>query len=144
MEEENFLEQHGEYTPQETVSPDAQRIAQLESQYAELQKKYALLQQRSAVEKICFESGCTDPDYLEYSAVKRGIDLCDTEALRIFTGEFSKLSPGCFHARITPGSSAGNVVKNDSSAARAEETLTADRIGLIALSIDNAPDAVSR
>ena len=144
MEEENFLEQHMEQTPQQTLSPDAQRIAQLESQYAELQKKYALLQQRSAVEKICFESGCTDPDYLEYSAVKRGIDLGDTEALRIFAGEFSKLSPGCFHARITPGSSAGNVVKNDSSALRAEETLTADRIGLIALSIDNAPDAVSR
>lgn len=144
MEEKNILEQQ-ENSPCAQAEPsEAEKIARLESDYADLQKKYALLQQRSAVEKICFESGCADPDYLEYSAVKRGIDLCDNEALRTFAEEFSKIAPGCFHARITPGSSACNAVKHDSSANHAEETRTADRIGLIALSIDNAPDAVSR
>ncbi|MBR2720773.1 MAG: hypothetical protein IKB74_05490 [Lentisphaeria bacterium] len=144
MNEDDILEQQSEIPAEPTVTPESEKLARLEEEYAALQKKYALLQQRSIVEKICFESGCADPDYLEFSAAKHGVDLCNAEALRAFAREFSAVSPGCFHARITPGSSAGNVVKNDSSAAKAEENFTADRIGLIALSIDNAPDAVSR
>lgn len=115
-----------------------------ENACAELEKKYAALQRRSIVEKVCYETGCSDPEYLEFSASRQQVNLDDPDELRLFAREFSLRSPGCFHARITPGSSAGNGVKNDSSAAGAEENFTNDRIGFIALSIGSAPDAVSR
>lgn len=136
---ENILPEKDNFPSSESGAEE--KLAELTRNYTELQQKYALLQQRSIVEKICFETGCADPDYLEFSASRKGIDLCNPEALRTFARDFSIVSPGCFHARITPGSSAGNVVKNDSSVSRTEENFTADRIGRIALSIDCAPDA---
>lgn len=146
MMNENELKQPENISPEENnfLPPEPgveEKLAELTRSYTELQQKYALLQQRSIVEKICFETGCADPDYLEFSASRKGVDLCNPDALRIFAREFSAVSPGCFHARITPGSSAGNVVKNDSSVCRTEENFTADRIGRIAFSIDSAPDA---
>ena len=111
---------------------------------SELEKKYAVLQQRSIVEKVCYETGCSDPEYLEFSASRQGVNLNDPDELRHFAREFSLRSPGCFHARITPGSSAGNGVKNDSPVDGTGENFTQDRIGFIALSIDSAPDVVNR
>ncbi|MBE6364161.1 MAG: hypothetical protein E7053_00245 [Lentisphaerae bacterium] len=122
----------------------AEQLAELENEYALLNQKYEALQKRNILEKVCFESGCTDPDYLQFCAERQGVNLEDAEALRQFAGEFSASAPGCFHARIIPGSSAGMVKSAPSSAGTAEEVPAGDRIALIALSIDNAPDAVGR
>ena len=121
-----------------------EKLQQMEKEYALLLEKYELLQRRSIVEKICCESGCSDPEYLEFSAARRGVDLSNPDALREFVREFSANAPGCFHARITPGSSAGSVVKSDSPVSGAGERITLDRIGEIALSISGAPDASGR
>jgi hypothetical protein len=121
-----------------------EKFRELEKAYGELQKQYDSLQKRNIVEKICTETGCTDPDYLEFCACRRGVDPGDPDALLHFARELAGSSPGCFRARIIPGSDAGNDCRNASVSAGKAEVLTGDRIGLIALSISSAPDAVCR
>ena len=111
--------------------------------YAELQEKYQKLQQQNILEKVCRECGCTDPAYLEFCAAREKVDAGNIDALRTFARELAAVSPGCFAARITPGSYTGNRHGSASVPHPAEE-FTGDRIGLIALSIDSAPDAVCR
>ncbi len=140
-----YEENHNCVTPEtETQITAEMRLAELENEYARLQQKYAALSQRNILEKVCFESGCTDPGYLQFCAERKGVNLEDAEALRHFAGELAVSSPGCFNARINPGSSAGVVKSSTSPSGIAEEALSGDRIALIALSIGNAPDAVGR
>ena len=128
----------------ETGADPGEKLQQLESAYAELQQQYDALKNRSILEKVSNETGCTDPDYLQFCASRQGIILNDPEALRQFAAQLASVSPGCFRARITPGSSAGTLPAPASSAVGTEEVASGDRISLIALSIGNAPDAVCR
>ena len=111
-----------------------------EKEYAQLQQKYAELQQKSILEKVSYETGCTDPEYLEFCAVRQQINIDDPETLRKFARELAAVSPGCFTARIIPGSSTGSRKVSPAASAGAEE-FSGDRISRIALSIDSAPDA---
>lgn len=115
-----------------------------EKEYAQLQQKYAELQQKSILEKVSYETGCTDPEYLEFRARRQGITVSDPDSLRRFARELAAVAPGCFNARITPGSSAGNSGAVTSPAGNQREGFSGDRIGMIALSIDCAPDALAR
>ncbi|MBE6358663.1 MAG: hypothetical protein E7057_05380 [Lentisphaerae bacterium] len=121
-----------------------ERLAELEEECARLRRQCEALQKKSLLEKVCYESGCTDAEYLEFCAARQGVPLNDPEKLRQFTRELAAAAPGCFNARITPGSSAGNTSEPASHAGNRREALNGDRIALIALSIDNAPDAVCR
>ena len=139
-----------EKIPVETESenetqPDGQeRVAELEKKYDDLLAQYNSLQKQNILESISRETGCTDPEYLEFCAIRRGIAIHDPDAMRNFARELSAVSPGCFHARITPGSNAGNAASRTPCAGNPQGGFTGDRIGLIALSIDSAPDAVCR
>ncbi|MBO5667972.1 MAG: hypothetical protein J6S43_02490 [Lentisphaeria bacterium] len=128
--------------PENPADP-AVRLAELEKDYGTLQEKYEQLHKQSILEKISMETGCTDPGYLEYRAGRQGIDLGDPAAVRAFARELSAHSPGCFRARITPGSSAGSSVTNPPSGGQ-DEGICGDRIGLIARCIGDAPEAVGR
>ena len=120
------------------------KLQKLTEEYARLQQEYAGLQKQSILEKVSHETGCADPDYLEFCAVRQGIAVLDSDALRRFARELAVTSPGCFNARIIPGSSAGNSPETTSPAGNRREVSAGDRIGMIALSIDCAPDAVCR
>ena len=125
-------------------NPAEDQHDELEKKYAELQEKYELLKKESLLDKISRETGCTDPEYLEFCARRQGIDSADSEKMRQFARELAAASPGCFNARITPGSSAAcTAALPPASGVRAGE-FSGDRISMIALCIDNAPDAVSR
>jgi len=139
------LPENMEVPPAVPENPDdpAVRLAELEKDYSCLQEKYLRLQKQSILEKISIETGCTDPAYLEFCAGRQGIDTGDPEALRGFARELSAHSPGCFNARITPGSSAGSSVISRPSAGQ-DEGFYGDRIGAIARSISDAPEAVGR
>ena len=132
--------EHPETTDISGGSAECPPQEDLESRYAELQKKYETLQRQNLLERVSNESGCTDPAYLEFCAVRQQINVDDPEALRKFARELAAVSPGCFAARIIPGSSAGSSVASSAASAGAEE-FSGDRIGRIALSINNAPDA---
>lgn len=121
----------------------AGKLEQLQSAYEKLQQQYEELKQSSILEKVSSETGCTDPEYLHFRAARQGITLTDPEALRKFAGELAAVSPGCFRARITPGSSGGLPAASPAVSPAAEER-NCDRIGRIAFSIDHAPDAGNR
>ena len=134
------------FVPQkeDSATETADAVTDWEKEYAALEHRYAQLQEKSILEKISHETGCTDPEYLEFCARRQGITVLDPDALRRFARELASTSPGCFNARIIPGSSAGNNSASASPAGNQREAFTGDRISLIALSIDSAPDAVSR
>ncbi|MBE6376064.1 MAG: hypothetical protein IKD23_07400 [Lentisphaeria bacterium] len=131
----------GQESVTENLSPE-EKLAELEKAYAGLQQQYEELKSRNILEKISIETGCTDPEYLRFCAARKNIDLNDPEALREFAGQLAAVSPGCFKARITPGSSAGTALQPASAAGSAAEDIHGDRINRIALSIDHAPEAV--
>ncbi|MBR7130713.1 MAG: hypothetical protein IKC82_01820 [Lentisphaeria bacterium] len=123
--------------PENVIAAAADDLAK---EYAALQEKYIQLQQQNILEKVCAESGCTDPEYFRFCAARRNVAPGDIEGLRRFAVELAASSPGCFTARITPGSHSGSGEKTVSAAGPAE-TFTGDRIAMIALAIDSAPDA---
>ena len=62
------------------------------------------LQRQYRIEKFADEFGCTDAGYFDFLTRKNNIDLDNREAVAEFARELAKNSPGCFQARITPGS----------------------------------------
>ena len=122
----------------------AEKLQDLQAEYDKLHAAYTDLQKQNILEKISRETGCTDPAYLEFCASRQGVAVLDPAALRQFARELAAVSPGCFNARITPGSSAGSCLEKTPAAENRRAVPVGDRIGMIALSIDCAPDAVSR
>ena len=96
------------------------------------------LQRQYRIEKISEEIGCTDAGYFDFLARKNNIDLEDRDAVMEFASGLAKNSPGCFQARITPGSSAV-LPENYRSEAPADANFTApDRISRIMDSLNSA------
>ena len=131
---------------QQPVPPpeETDKTAELEKKYDDLLARYNSLQKQNILETVSRETGCTDPEYLEFCAIRRGISVHDPDALRNFARELSAVSPGCFQARIIPGSSAGTAARKTPCTGNMQGDFSGDRIGLIALSVDSAPDAVYR
>lgn len=101
-----------ELSPEETAvlenfdpASPGEELTQLQAEYDELQMRHQELQRSCKIEKIAAETGCTDPDYFDFLARKHNIDLEDSNAVKLFAAEVAGKSPGCFHARITPGPS---------------------------------------
>jgi len=115
------------------LSDARNRVAELESAHNELCR-------RQQIEKLSNEIGCTDPDYLDYRAGRAGVDLNDPEAVKNFAGEIARSSPGCFRARIAPGSSAGTVQSSGERKNSAAYTANYDRIGYITEQLRDVPE----
>ena len=115
-------------------------LHKLREERAALQGEVEGLRRRQVMEKLCAKLHCTDPDYLEYRIRQSSIDPGDEAAVRKFAEELAADSPGCFQAHIVPGSSAGTPPELPPGAGDAE-ALSGDRIGMLAASIGEAPDA---
>ena len=113
-------------------------LDRLRREHDDLRRELDDLRRRARMEKLCAELHCTDPDYLEFRARQSRVDLDDPEAVRDFAVKLAAASPGCFQARIAPGSSAGTA---PAAPAAGPGDLPGDRIGAIAASIVEAPDA---
>lgn len=133
-----------ELPPPQPETSAADELAKLRREYADLQGKFDTLRRRRLLEQVCRETGCTDPDYLEFRAGRQGVDIEDAAALKDFAGRLASSAPGCFSARIIPGSSAGSAPPDASAAGVPAEAFSGDRIGRIALSVSAAPDAERR
>lgn len=76
----------------------------LRSQHSTLENEHRELKRRCRIEKLTGELGCTDADYFDFLARKAELDLDDSVAVKEFSSKLAKTSPGCFRARINPGS----------------------------------------
>lgn len=77
----------------------------LKMEHDKLNGVHKELQRQYRIEKFAEEFGCTDAGYFDFLTRKNNIDLDNREAVAEFAQELAKSSPGCFQARITPGSS---------------------------------------
>ena len=118
-----------------------ENMEKLQYENESLHRELHQLRHDCRMQKLCAEFHCTDPDYLEFCARRSNVDTGDDEAMRRFAAELAKSSPGCFTAHIVPGSNAGNCSAS-TAAAGSREAAACDRIGAIAASISDAPDAL--
>ena len=116
-------------------------LTELQQKYDSLQQELTAMHHQKRMAQLCDQLHCTDPDYLEFCARRSNVETGDDEAMRKFAAELAQSSPGCFTAHIVPGSSAGSVPVSLPGAA-GRETHPCDRIGSIAASISDAPDAL--
>lgn len=110
----------------------------LKQEHSKLNTVHQELQRQYRIEKISEEIGCTDAGYFDFLARKNGIDLEDSNAVMEFASNLAKSSPGCFQARITPGSSAVLPENHRSEAAEFAGVSAPDRISRIMDSLNSA------
>ena len=118
-----------------------QDLAAAQGERDALRSERDALVRRGRIAALAAESGCTEPDFLDYLAARSGVALEDPEAVKTFLARAEHENPHCFRSRLRPGSGATQ------GAARSEGSGTpgvSDRIGGIVAALGAAPDAVSQ
>ena len=110
----------------------------LKQEHSKLNVTYQELQRQHQIEKLSAEIGCTDAGYFDFLARKNNIDLNDREAVAAFASELARTSPGCFQARITPGSVTHCPENIPSDPSGSSSIINPDRIGRIMDSLNSA------
>lgn len=114
------------------------QLSEALSQRDAIEKRHHLLERRNRIRELAAESGCEDPEYLDFLAEKAGVDLEDSCAAAEFIDRAAKNSPHCFRAPLNPGSGSGII----GTIPHLPETPDGnDRIGRIVRSLGSAPDA---
>ena len=101
-----------------------------------LQQKHDLLERTTQIRRLADESGCEDPDYLDYLARKQNVDLNDQRAVGEFLSRTLQSRPYCFRASLHPGSGSGGSAEEFPHPAAGEGN---DRISRILNRLDSAP-----
>lgn len=97
------------------------------------------LLRRNRIAELAADSGCTDPDYLDYLADKAELALDDAEAVKKFLDRTERENPHCFRSRLKPGTGAPAPAPAAGSGVSVRPT--PDRIGEIMEALGAAPDA---
>ena len=111
-------------------------LADAEAAHNATKAEFGKLQRSNRIAKLAAESGCTDPDYLDFMASKGGIDLDKDESVKPFLEELKTKSPASFKATLKPGA-------GDPPPAQPQNNPTPDprdRIGNLMKSIADAPE----
>ena len=77
------------------------------SEKEELRQKHDLLERSTRIRRLADETGCEDPDYLDFLAQKQQVDLTDSSAVGEFLSRTLESRPYCFRASLRPGSGSG-------------------------------------
>ena len=94
------------------------------------------LVRRNKISALAADSGCTDPDYLDFLAGRSRLDLDDSAAVAEFMAGVERDNPHCFRSRLKPGTGAPSLPAADNRAPRDG----ADRIGAIVEALGAAPE----
>ena len=117
-------------------------LESLKNIHAALENDHQELLRRHRIEKIAESGGCTDTEYLDFRARRAGIDLENRAQVESFMEEIFRTSPGCFRARIHPGSNSGFdcALPGTGQPAAVHGHGGNDRIGRIVDFLGNVPD----
>ena len=115
-----------------------QDLAAAESERDALRAECGALIRRERINSIAAASGCTEPEYLDFLASRRGVALDDPEAVKSFLAEVEEANPHCFRSRLRSGS--GGVTAAEPAAPTARGTYP-DRIDEIVSALGGAPEA---
>ncbi len=84
------------------------RLAEFCSDGENVRRELDLLKRRTRIAGIAGERRFSDPDYLDYLAVKNQIDLDDPAKVDAFMDGLSTTIPGFFTLPLTPGAGGGS------------------------------------
>ena len=104
----------------------------------QLKTEHLSLKRGQRLREVAQKYNCGDPDFLDYVAAKRNVDLDNEQAVGELMEEMQKNSPHCFYSRIRSGG--GAAAPANRAADRPEEPPEQDRIGRIALRLAGIPD----
>ena len=107
------------------------------SEKEELLEKHKSLERAARISQLAAESGCEDPDYLDFLASKEKVDLQDNGAVSEFISRTLQNRPNFFRTSLHPGSGTGAQF-NELQHTRPEPG--SDRISRIVSSLDSAPE----
>ena len=113
-----------------------QDLAAAQSERDKLRAECGALIRRERIGAIAAESGCTEPEYLDFLAARREVALDDPAAVKSFLAEVESANPHCFRSRLRPGS--GGPPVPEPPAAQSDAP---DRIGGIISALGEAPAA---
>ena len=116
-----------------------QDLAAAESERDTLRAECGALHRRERIHAIAAESGCTEPEYLDFLAARREVALDDPEAVKSFLAEVEEANPHCFRSRLRSGS--GGATAAGPSAAPTARGTYPDRIDEIVSALGGAPEA---
>lgn len=85
------------------LAKKTKELADAEAAHNATKAEFGRLQRSNRIAKLAAESGCTDPDYLDFMATKGGIDLDKDDAVKPFLEELKTKSPASFKATLKPG-----------------------------------------
>ena len=104
----------------------------------QLKTEHLSLKRGQRLREVAQKYNCGDPDFLDYVAAKRNVDLDNEQAVGELMEEMKKNSPHCFYSRIQSGG--GSASAPSPAADRPEEPPEQDRIGRIALRLAGLPE----
>lgn len=114
------------------------QLSEALSQRDDFEKRHRQLERRNRIRELAEQSGCEDPEYLDFLAARAGVDLEDPGAAAEFIDRAVKNSPHCFRAPLNPGSGSG-IAGTDIPHLPASPD-GSDRIGRIVRSLGSAPE----
>lgn len=118
------------------LAKKTKELADAEAAHSATKAEFGRLQRSTRIAKLAAESGCTDPDYLDFMATKKGVDLDKEDAVKPFLDELKSSSPASFKAEIKPGT--GDPPPADTKTGDPDPR---DRIGGIAKLVAEAPES---
>ncbi|MBR2373966.1 MAG: hypothetical protein IKA87_07025 [Lentisphaeria bacterium] len=113
------------------------QLAEALSERDDLQKRHRLLERHNRIRELAEQSGCEDPEYLDFLAERQGVDLEDSGAAAEFIDRAARRSPHCFRTALNPGSGSG--ITGSIIPHLPENSDGSDRIGRIIRSLGSAP-----
>ena len=103
----------------------------------QLKTEHLSLKRGQKLRELAQKYNCGDPDFLDYVAAKRNVDLENEQAVGELMEDMRKNSPHCFYSRIQSG---GGAAPSNRAPEVPEEPFEQDRIGRIALRLAGIPE----
>ena len=113
-------------------------LAQLRAEREDIDAKFRTLARRGRIERIARDHGCDDPEYLDFLAGKRSVDLDDDNAVSAMMEELKKTHPFAFFSHLQSGGGSGSAEALDPGEERAGSD-PVSRIGVLMQSIGKVP-----
>ena len=115
-------------------------LAEAAAERDTLRRERDTLRRRQRIAELAAQSGCEDPDYLDFLAGRAGIDLDDAGAVAGFLAEAEKTNPHCFRTSLRPGGGSGLPAESAGSDDGSLPVPPADRIERLIADLGDAPE----